>query len=55
MHRGLETGSLFSIKPNELLFIGGNLEYGAVNSVVQVNLKDETYIAAEEMNYPRVL
>ena len=36
LHRGIEAALIFSMKPNEILILGGNLELGAVKSVIKI-------------------
>lgn len=38
LHRGIEAGLIFSVKPNEILIMGGNVELGTLKSVIKVNL-----------------
>lgn len=44
LHRGIQAGIIFSVKPNEILIMGGNMEQGSLKSVVKYNLADKTYI-----------
>ncbi len=44
LHRGVEAGLLFSLKANEVLLMGGNMESGSLRSVIRINLAEQTYI-----------
>jgi len=55
LHRGIEAGLLFSVKPNEILLMGGNMELGSLKSVIKINLADETYVWDSNMKNERLL
>lgn len=55
IHRGIETGLVFSVKPNEVMIIGGNLECGSVKTTLRMNLEELTYIFDSDMKRERVL
>lgn len=55
MHRGIEAGLLFSLKSNEVLLMGGNMESGSLKSVIKINLAEQTYIWDSNMKNDRLL
>lgn len=55
LHRGIETGLLFSTRPNEVMIVGGNLENGSVKATIRINLEDQTYVFDSDMKRERVL
>lgn len=56
MHRGIECGLLVpGVFYNEFLLIGGNMQYGAVNSVNSYDFLNETVHTRPGMKHPRVL
>jgi hypothetical protein len=55
LHRGIEAGLIFSLKSNEILLMGGNMESGSLKSVVKINLAEQTYIWDSNMKNDRLL
>lgn len=55
LHRGIEAGLVFSLKSNEILLMGGNMESGPLKSVIKINLADQTYLWDSNMKNDRLL
>lgn len=55
LHRGIEAGLVFSLKANEILVMGGNMESGPLKSVVRINLAEQTYLWDSSMKNERLL
>lgn len=53
LHRGISSGLVFPNKNNEILIMGGNIQGGAVRSVIKVNIFEQTYVWDSDMDLPR--
>ena len=56
LHRGVETGLLLPCpQKNDILIVGGNVEFGSLKSVIRINFETETYGWDSDMKHERLL